>query len=184
MDIARDIEAYLFMRGGSIEKSELCELFSISEEKLADALSHLTTEDKERGIVLVDTNDSVELKTAKESEERLTLLRKEELNKDIGRASLEVLSIILYRGPSTRSEVDRIRGVNSTTAVRNLLLRGLLDRVTNPKDERQHLYRPTTDALAHLGVRRLSDLPDYEETKKQIALLEEKIFSKTSDTTS
>jgi chromosome segregation and condensation protein ScpB len=86
-----------------------------------------------------------------------------------------VLAIALYRGASTRSEIDRIRGVNSTTALRNLLLRGLFDRIPNPKDERQHLYRATTAALAHLGFSRVEDIPDYEKTREEISLLEEKL---------
>jgi segregation and condensation protein B len=99
-------------------------------------------------------------------------IRREELSRDIGRAGLETLSAILYRGPLTRSEVDFIRGVNSSQILRTLLVRGLIRRVTNPKDERSFLYEPTTELFAQLGISHVADLPDYASVRAHLTELE------------
>ena len=95
-------------------------------------------------------------------------LCKEELSRDLGKAGLETLSIVLYRGPITRSGIDYIRGVNSTFILRNLLIRGLVEKIPNPNDQRSFLYRATFDLLSHLGIPRVEDLPEYGNTNESI----------------
>ena len=95
-----------------------------------------------------------------------------ELSREIGEAGLEVLAIVLYRGPSTRSQIDYIRGVNTSSTVRTLLARGLIERASNPNDSREYLYRPTTELLAHLGVSGVTDLPDCATISSELAAFE------------
>jgi segregation and condensation protein B len=95
-------------------------------------------------------------------------LTKEELTRDLGKAGLETLSIILYQGPISRANIDYIRGVNSQFIVRNLLIRGLIDRVENPKDARSYIYKTTIDLLSHLGISKIEELPEYEQVRKDI----------------
>ena len=93
----------------------------------------------------------------------------EEYERDIGDAGLEVLAVLLYEGPSTRAMIDYIRGVNSSSTLRNLLLRGLVERSGNPEDGREYLYRPTTDLLAHLGSPTRESLPEYATISRELA---------------
>ena len=95
-------------------------------------------------------------------------LTKEELMKDLGKAGLETLSIILYQGPLPRAEIDYIRGVNSQFILRNMLIRGLIEKVENPADRRSFLYKPTMQLLAHLGLSSTSSLPDFDVVRKNI----------------
>ena len=95
-------------------------------------------------------------------------LAREEQTKDLGKAGLETLAIVLYQGPVSKNKIEYIRGVNSSFVLRTLLIRGLIERVPNPEDQRSYLYRPTFDALAHVGVTKVEDLPDYEALVKQI----------------
>ena len=60
------------------------------------------------------------------------------------------------------------RGVNSQFIIRNLLIRGLIDRVENPGDARIFLYKPTLALLSHLGVSKVKDLPEYDQVRKEI----------------
>jgi segregation and condensation protein B len=112
--------------------------------------------------------DMVSLATLPEASDMIDRMVKEEREKELGKAGLETLSIVLYHGPLTRSAVDHIRGVNSTFIIRNLLIRGLVEKVENPKDQRSFLYRPTLDLLRYLGVSRVEDLPSYEETRAEL----------------
>ncbi|OGG57839.1 hypothetical protein A2853_00505 [Candidatus Kaiserbacteria bacterium RIFCSPHIGHO2_01_FULL_55_17] len=86
-------------------------------------------------------------------------------------------------GPSTRARVDYIRGVNSSSTLRNLLARGLLERAGNPEDAREYLYRPTVETLAHLGITKSGELPEYDTIVRELAAFEHtsEPFSKEDD---
>jgi segregation and condensation protein B len=80
---------------------------------------------------------------------------------------LETISIIAYKGPVSRAEIDYIRGVQSNFILRNLQIRGLVEKITNEKDHRSFLYRPTFELLQFLGVSRIEDLPEYDKVKAE-----------------
>lgn len=158
------LEAVLFSAGEAVSKKRLAALLDVSLEQVAEALAALRTDLNGRGITLVETDNEVELRTAPEAAPLMKKLREGELSKDLGRAGLEALAVILYRdNGATRTEIDWIRGVNSGAIVRSLLLRGLVERVEDPSDKRKMRYRATTDTLAHLGLSKMTDLPRFEE---------------------
>lgn len=170
--LAQHIEALLFARGGATPKKDLAKRLGVSEMEIASAVLALQKSSGGRGIMLVDDGREVELRTAPEVSGKIEELRREELSREIGRAGLEVLSAIMYRGPLTRSEIDFIRGVNSSQTVRTLLMRGFVRKTENPRDERSFLYEPTTELLAHLGLAKVEDLPEYDATRAKLAELE------------
>lgn len=88
-------------------------------------------------------------------------MRKEELSKDLSKASLETITIILYKNGATRSEIDYIRGVNSSFILRNLAIRGLVEKVPSPDDSRKITYRPTFDLLSYMGVTRIEEIKEF-----------------------
>lgn len=120
---------------------------------------------------MVDDGREVELRTSPDAAECVEAVRKEELSRDIGKAGLETLAIVLYKGPSTRSQIDFIRGVNSSHILRMLTMRGFVRRIDNPDDERSYLYEPTTDLLAALGARKAEDVPEYAAIAEELGRL-------------
>ena len=175
MTLPQQIEAILFWKAEPVKLKKLAELLSLphtsdssSVDAVKAALLELESALKGRGLTLVQTDDEVMLGTAKELSPLIEKLTKDELSRDLGKAGLETLSIILYQGPITRAEIDYIRGVNSQFIVRNLLIRGLVERVDNPKDARSFLYKTTLDLLSHLGISKVEDLPEYETVRKEI----------------
>jgi segregation and condensation protein B len=162
MELAARIEAVLFYRGEPVEKRELARLFAVSEEEVTEALVGLSAVLSGRGVRLLETTTEAALVTAPELSETIESLRKEELKRDIGKAGAETLSIILYRGPLSRTDIDYIRGVNSSFILRNLMMRGLVTRAQNPKDSRTFVYDATPELLTLLGVTSRNQLPDYE----------------------
>lgn len=162
------LEALLFTSGEPMEKKRVATLLGISDVELRTALSALTASLIGHGISLIESENEVELRTCADASDIVKKLRESEFSKDLGRAGLETLSIILYRGKATRSEVDWIRGVNSGAILRSLMLRGLIERTDDPTDARKILYKATTDALAHLGVENVSLLPRYEELSRGV----------------
>ncbi len=171
-EVSIQIEALLFALGRPLSKQELAKKLGVSAESITNGLAELQNRLADRGITLVDDGAQVELRSAPEASRLIEQIKKEEYSRDIGRAGLEALAAILYRGPLTRAEIDFIRGVNSTQTVRTLTMRGLVRKVPNPKDERSFLYEPTTELYALLGARSKSELPEYAETRAKLDQLE------------
>ena len=176
-ELSSHIEALLFVEG-AMSRKELAKLLATSEEQIDAGATLLSQSLSGRGLALVDDGKRLELRTAPSVADKIEALRREELSRDIGRAGLEVLAAILYRGPLTRAEVDFIRGVNSSQTIRTLLMRGLVRKVPNPKDERSFLYEPTTELLGYLGIASMHDLPEYAQVREKLSALEEAFKNK------
>lgn len=180
MTIAAKIEAILFWKAEPVSIKKLAALLSNDQTKVSATdvkagLVELESALKGRGVTLVqiagiaDADGEVMLGTAKELSPLIEQLTKDELTRDLGKAGLETLSIVLYQGPISRADIDYIRGVNSQFILRALLIRGLIERVENPTDARSYLYKPTLDLLSHLGVSKISELPEFEQVRADIA---------------
>jgi len=168
MDLASKIEAILFWKAEPVSFKKLASLLNEKPDAIKAGIASLEKNLQGRGLTLVQTNEEVMLGTAKELSPLIEQLTKEELTRDLGKAGLETLSIILYQGPISRADIDYIRGVNSQFILRNLLIRGLIERVDNPKDARSFLYKTTLQLLSHLGISEIADLPEYEKVRAEI----------------
>ena len=163
------IEAILFFKSEPVSISALSKILHADEQEIITSIGILKEKLYGRGIALLSKNEEVLLGTTAEASVLIENLMKEEISRDLGKAGLETLSAVLYQGPITRAELDYIRGVNSTFILRNLLIRGLVEKIPNPKDQRSFLYRPTFELLAHLGITRVADLPEYDTVRNEIA---------------
>lgn len=177
LSLSKKIESYLFYKGEGVTKKEVMQVFGIKEEELNNAISELKNSLEGRGITLVQNESTLMLGTAKEMAEFFKNIRKQELERDLSKAAMETLSIILYKkGGVTKSEIDYIRGVNGSYILRNLSVRGLIERKQNPKDARTFVYGPTVELLSFMGISDSSELPDYEN---MTALLEDSLVKET-----
>jgi segregation and condensation protein B len=172
--LEKQLEAVLFYKGEPEKRSTLEKILEVTSEELDAALHLLAATLAERGVRLLTVNDEVELVTAPETSEIILRLRKNELARDLGKAGSETLAIILYRGPISRSHLDYIRGVNSTFIVRNLEVRGLVERIPNPDNKRQTLLQGTAELVRHLGLTSLDNLPEKERFMSELQAFEEK----------
>src|SRR3990167_4404563 len=169
MELTKAISAILFYQAEPMTIKRLAGLLKRSEGDIGDAIATLAGRLDEAGLVLMQNGDEITLGTAPEASALIESITKEELSKDLSKAALETLSIVLYKGPITRSEIDYIRGVNSTFILRNLLIRGLVEKIDNPKDQRSFLYKSTLQLMEFMGVSRIEDLPDFHDTMQQLA---------------
>ncbi len=167
------IEAILFVKAQPVSIAFFTKTLKQTKKEVEDALVRLEDQLKTRGIRLIFKDDEVSLGTASELETLIKEVVKAELTEELGKAALETLTAVLYHGPISKSRIDFIRGVNSQFILRNLLVRGLVERVTNSKDKRVFFYRPTFDLLQHLGVTRITELPEYDIVKQEIEEFEE-----------
>ena len=181
--LTQKLEAVLFYLAEPVDVSFLAKTLEVKKEEVIRAIVELEASLEGRGIRLVHHNEQITLVTAPEYTETIEKIIKEERERDLGRAGIETLSIVAYKGPVSKKEIEYIRGVNSQFALRNLLLRGLVEKKGSEKDERVILYSVTADALRHLGLSRISDLPEYEESRKQMEVEEEEEEEKENDQT-
>lgn len=168
MELESKIEGLLFYKGEEIEIKKLALLLNVSEDEIENGLKKLEESLLNRGLVIVRKDNSVVLGISSELSPIIESIRKDEVSKDLSKASLETLSIILYKDGVSRSEIDYIRGVNSSFILRNLLIRGLIEKITDPKDNRRLLYRPTFELLSYMGVTSIDQLPNYSLVKDDL----------------
>lgn len=155
--------ALLFASGEPLSKKELSKLLGAKESEVTVALKALSSSLGGSGLALVETGADVELRTTPEAAPLVKKLRESELSRDLGKASMETLAVIAYQAGTTRGEIDWVRGVNSSTSLRTLLLRGLIEGKEDERDKRRIRYSLTTEALAHLGIRSSEGLPRADE---------------------
>lgn len=165
MELKHKIESILFVTGEPVSEKKLAKVLEATQEEVRQALEELRGDYNNRGIVILQKEDEWQFGTSPECAGLIEQLVKSEFTEELSRAALETLTIVAYRGPLTRHALDFIRGVNSSFMLRNLLLRGLLERVENPKDARSYLYKISFDFLKHLGITRVEDLPQYAENR-------------------
>ncbi|MCE9585174.1 SMC-Scp complex subunit ScpB [Candidatus Nomurabacteria bacterium] len=161
MDIEQKIEALLFWKGESISRKKLSEVLEVDIQEINDAIEKLKENFQNRGIVVMEKENEIMLGTAPELSELFEKIQKEELNKELSKASLETLSIVLYKNGASRAEIDYIRGVNSSFILRNLAIRGLVEKVIDDTDNRKYIYKPTFELLSFMGVKNIQELSDF-----------------------
>ncbi|MEM4648315.1 MAG: SMC-Scp complex subunit ScpB [Candidatus Pacearchaeota archaeon] len=168
MDIFSQIEAILFIYGEPIEKEKLAKKLNIDilecQKKIQEFKEHLKNDPK-RGLIIIENDDKIQLTTKPELNELIKQFIKEEYKENLTPVSLEVLTIIGYLGPISKITIDQIRGVNSAFILRNLLMRGLIER-KNYKNT--FLYYLSENTLKYLGISTIEELPNYQEYQKSL----------------
>lgn len=175
LSLSSQIEALLLFRGGAVKVGDIARALEKQVDAVEDALTGLESELQDRGVALVREGDRVALTTSPDAASVIEKLRRDELEGAIGKAGLETLAVIVYQGPVTRADIEYVRGVNVSTMLRSLMIRGLIERIDNPEDKRSFLYRASPELPAFLGVPTLTHLPGYESVRAELdAVLKER----------
>ena len=173
MNLSAKIESILFFKSEPLTRATLAKLTNTNIGLIDEAIDELKLKLVGRGLVILEKGNEVMLGTAPEYTDLIEGLIKEELSRDLGKAGLETLAIVIYEGPLSRAEIDYVRGVNSSFILRHLLVRGLVERLPKPGDARTFLYGPTFDLLKYLGVTRIENLPEYETLRRELKAFKE-----------
>ncbi|WP_165209978.1 SMC-Scp complex subunit ScpB [Streptococcus tangpeifui] len=165
MSYLAQIEALLFVAGeDGLSLRNLAGLLDISVTAVSQQLEKLAEKyrmDQDSALYLLESSNTYKIVTKEEHAELLRQYSKAPINQSLSRASLEVLSIVAYKQPITRVEVDSIRGVNSSGAISKLQAFGLIQEV-GKKDVigRPNLYATTDYFLDYMGINSLDELVD------------------------
>ena len=165
------IEAILFTMGRSVSLEQLVNVLEMDREALRKILLEMKEEyhrDEERGICLIELDDSWQICTKMETYDYVRKLVSQPKKRSLTDVMLETLSIIAYKQPVTKQEIEAIRGVKCDFAVNKLveyrLVRelGRLDTVGKPI-----VFGTTEEFLRCFGVSSIEELPDIDEVTKQ-----------------
>ncbi|SDB17723.1 SMC-Scp complex subunit ScpB [Butyrivibrio sp. INlla16] len=162
------IEAILFTMGDSVSVASICNATDQDLKDVRDEISYLKEkyEKSDSGIGLIELEDSIQLCTKSEMYEYLIKVAKTPKKITLTDALMETLSIIAYKQPITRLDVERIRGVNSDHAVNRLVEFNLvqeLGRLDAPG--RPLLFGTTEQFLRSFGVKSLEELPSLDAVR-------------------
>ncbi len=167
MNLKSVIESILFVYGDPVSLKKLGKAVGAEEKKVKTILEELRGDYQDRGLSLVEKDGEWQIGSNPDNAKYIEELVKSEFSEELSRVALETLAVIAYKGPLTRIEIEYVRGVNSSFTLRNLLMRGLVERIDNPKDARSYLYRVSFQFLEHLGLKSVEDLPAFDEFKKE-----------------
>jgi segregation and condensation protein B len=168
--LASQIMSVLFASSKPVSIPELIEALETDETTLKDAISVLVSQNHNSGIIVLALNDRLQLASNPDNSSQVKKFLALELREKLTDAALETLAIIVYKQPVSKAEIENIRGVNSQYILRQLLIRGLIEKIASSTDKRMQLYKPTLEMMQHLGIKSTQELPDFEELTKNIQL--------------
>ena len=150
------LESILFTMGKSVEIKTLAEALKLTQEEIKQILQDMAKEysEKQRGIQLVFLEDSVQLCTKPQYYEYLIRIASRPQKQVLSDSVLETLSIVAYKQPVTRGEIERIRGVKSDHAIAKLMDYDLIEAPGRPV-----LFATTEEFLRCFGVSSVAELP-------------------------
>jgi segregation and condensation protein B len=165
LQLQSKIEALLFVATGSITIGQLALALEISTHEIEIGLDQLELHYKQdnHGLRIQRYRGRIQLTSAPELAPIIEKYLGLEVPSRLSRAALETLAIIAYQQPTTRPEIDSIRGVNSDGVLRTLLMKGLIEEVGRAeRPGRPILFITTADFLQYFGLSSLDDLPPLD----------------------
>lgn len=170
--LEKKIEALLFLAGRPLSVKKLSELAEAKSSDVTTACETLVHqyEDRKGGVLIQKAGDSYQMVTHGDVRSLAQAYAKEEISGELTKPSLETLTIVAYRGPVSKAELEQIRGVNCSLILRNLLIRGLVE-ASYDKQKATTVYDVTHDFMRFLGIAEVQELPDYDKLHSHETLL-------------
>ncbi len=164
-EIQAIIESVLFAAGDAVEIEKLADIIDVDKRSLREILKKMMDDYNlsRRGIHIIRMEDSYQMCTRGEYHEYVSRLAEPPRKQNLSNAALEVLSIVAYKQPVTRTSIEHIRGVNCDYIVNRLIERNFIEekgRLDAPG--RPILFGTTQHFLRSFGISSLSDLPEFE----------------------
>lgn len=160
------IESLLFITARPLTVKRLMEVCDATKEEVSAAIDEIVVayNDGSHGIRVLRNGNEVQMSTSPDNARMVQDFLKDETTGELSKPSLETLTIIAYRGPISKAELEQVRGVNCSLILRNLLMRGLAEAEGEPYDPGT-IFRVTMDFLRFLGVSNVEELPEYDKLR-------------------
>ncbi len=161
------IESLLFVASRPLSLKKIGEEVGAEKNDVKNALDELIGEGAAagRGIQIMEVDGEYQMSTNPDTAKMVKEFLKDEITGELTRPALETLTIVAYRGPISKPDLEQIRGVNCSLILRNLMIKGLAEAKASDKGG-EALYNITFDFMRYLGIKKTSELPDYEKLSK------------------
>ena len=163
MNLKSVIESLLFAWGEPLNISEISRILNIKSFVVTDTIEDMMksyNNDTDKGLMIQKFGNSYQITTKKENYEFIQMLLQTSVNKSLSTAAMEILSIIAYKQPVTKVEIELIRGVKSSNVIKGLIDKKLIKEVGKmDKPGRPSLYATTDEFLRHFGLNSINELP-------------------------
>jgi len=167
LSLIQQVEAILFVAGEPVTLEQLTKVLAVTPTEITSVIDELVSIYAQRGIRLQRYNDQYMFVSAPEAAPIVRRFLGTQQSQRLSPAALETLAIIAYRQPITRAQIDAIRGVDSSAALRALLSRDLICEAGRMETlGRPILYATTSTFLQAFGLTSLSDLPPLAESEE------------------
>jgi len=167
MSLKSKIESLFFISTKPLTSKKISEIAKVGEEEAEKAILELKQkyDNEDKGIKLMKIGRSYQMTTSPDSARIVKDFIKDEQTGELTKAALETLTIIAYRGPITKADLDMIRGVNCALILRNLMIKGLVE-AHEDKVKMAIFYDTSFDFMKFLGITERKELPDFEALMK------------------
>jgi len=166
------IETILFLESEPVSIDDLAKKLGISQEDCLEELKKIKDNYRKNNssFDLVFTKNEVQLVIKKDLAPFIKDYYKNDKTEQLSPAILEVLAIISYKSPISKAEIEYIRGVNCSSILRKLALRGLIEKKEKIANSRIFSYEPSLKLFKKLGILQLKDLPNYDKLTKDLKI--------------
>ena len=175
-ELERSVQAILFAAGDPYEKERLIKLLGINRETLDQVVQRVNDLYQQTAFVILDLDQSYQMVTREEYAAVIREALEVKNNTPLSQAALEVLAIIAYNQPVTKSFVEQIRGVDSSSVVNSLVAKGLVQEMGRLEiPGRPISYGTTEHFLRCFGMQSIETLPKIPQLQEQPAAQEEEV---------
>lgn len=166
------IEALLFLSAEPITLSGMKEVVDLPESEIKRLMDELVMEYKERngGLFIAEIASGYQMVTNPGYSEWVIKFRSTQLSSKLSMPALETISIIAYKQPIIKAEIEELRGVNSDSAIKTLIEKRLIKVIGRKEGPgRPFLYGTTKEFLQYFGLKDLTELPTLKDLAREEA---------------
>ena len=162
------LESLLFVADEPVAVSQLSKVLEVEVKSIEEALDRLKAEYSQRGLRIQRKGERAQMVTAPEAATYIERFLGLQLSGKLSMAALETLAIIAYQQPSTRAQIEAVRGVNCDGVLRTLTRKGLIEEIGRLEQAgRPILYGTTFEFLQYFGLQDLAELPPLEDEREE-----------------
>jgi segregation and condensation protein B len=170
-----ELESIIFIAGeDGISVATIATALNQPEEGIANMIVELQSlcESSSRPYSVISIKGSVSFVTKPKYSSVISSVRVQVEKQPLTKSHIEVLSILMYNGPTTKIDIDAYRGVNSGQALRSLSLRGMVEKAGTSHGSA--IYQASSDVLHMLGITAREELPQFQHLQDQLRAVDSK----------
>ncbi len=166
MEIRNLLESLFFVSQKPLTVKELADFLKKDISEIQLEINNLINfyNESNSGIRIIESANKYQMASSPENAKLIQLFLQTEYSGELTPASLETLTIVAYRGPIRKTEIEKIRGINCSLILRNLLIRGLLEEKNSDSEDPE--YSSSLEFVKFLGLSSIKDLPEYKKFNK------------------